>query len=69
MKALSQATFGSLIQAKDHHWGQVGTGSIDAGADRAGPRSEMTARHFPEPTTDLPDNEETDDAPLFFASS
>jgi hypothetical protein len=26
---------------------------------------QMTAGHFPEPTADLPDNEETDDVPLF----
>jgi len=26
---------------------------------------QMTARHFPEPNTDLLDNEETDDVPLF----
>ena len=32
---------------------------------QGGDPRQMTARHFPEPNTDLPDNEETDDVPLF----
>jgi hypothetical protein len=32
---------------------------------QGGDSRQMTALHLPEPNTDLPDNEETDDVPLF----